>query len=132
VNTPGTWQGTAKLTFKGSAPPMRFTLKLARLPNHDLGELTLTAGALSLPVGRVTASATTRHFDAKGRAQDKAEGAAYTLTARRRDNGEVEVQVRRGPGAALGQALAVSWRAEAGLEQELFFRAVMEAQRQRR
>jgi hypothetical protein len=109
LETPGWSQGWASLTFNGSAPPMRFTMRLTRMPNAGLSSLSLTSGALSLRVGPVTASATTRHFDAKGQAQEAEKGAAYTLTARRRDNGEVEVQLRRGPGAALGKELTVSW-----------------------
>src|SRR5262245_3802721 len=32
-NTTGAWQGQAGLTFKSGAPPMRFTLTLAKMPN---------------------------------------------------------------------------------------------------
>src|SRR5207249_539769 len=109
LNTPGSYRGTARLTFKNSAPPMRLTLRLARMPNQDLGELTLSSGALKLPVGAVGAGATTRHFDARGKGQETDSGAAYTVTARRRDNGTVDVLLRRGPGAALGKELTVSW-----------------------
>jgi hypothetical protein len=126
------WVGSAKLTFKNCAPPMRLTVKLAQLPTGDLSALSVTSGPLSLRLGPVGTSGTTAHFDARGKAQAKAEGAAYTLTARRRDNGEVEVQLRRGQGAALGKELTVSWQHDLGLEKELFFRAVREAQRQAR
>jgi hypothetical protein len=107
-NTPGTWQGSAALTFKRSAP-MRFTLTLAQMPSYNLEALTLTCGKVSLAVGPVSAGATTKYYDAKGKAQDAPEGAAYTVTARRWD-GEVDVQVRRSPGAAL----TVSWRSDLG------------------
>jgi hypothetical protein len=43
--------------------------------------------------------------------QTSSVGAAYTIHARRTDNGEVEMEVRRGPGAALGKNLVVSWQA---------------------
>src|SRR5947208_3366059 len=59
LNTPGAWQGSAKLTFKDSAPPMRFTLKLARMPGVDLQSLSLSSGAVTLQVGQVTTSETT-------------------------------------------------------------------------
>jgi hypothetical protein len=129
LNTPGSWQGTANLTFKNAAPPMRFTLRLARMPSHDLSSLSIRSGSLTLPVGPVGTTATTKYFDAKGRAQQGAEGAAYTLTARRRDSGEVELRLRRGPGAALGKALSVSWSADAMLEQEILLRAAMQVRR---
>jgi hypothetical protein len=88
---------------------MRFTLTLAKMPGCDLAELTLTSGGVSLAVGQVTGNPSTRFFDARGRARDKAEGAAFTVTARRWDGGEVDVEVKRAPGAALGQALTLSW-----------------------
>jgi hypothetical protein len=113
LNTPGGWQGQASLTFKGCAPPMRFTLTLARMPSYDLGSLTLVSGKLALAVGPVSATPTTRHFDAAGRAQKAPEGAAYTVTARRWD-GELDVELRRAPGAALGKALSVSWQSNIG------------------
>jgi hypothetical protein len=108
-STPGSWQGSAGVTFKNAAPPMRLTLTLARMPNYDLQSLTLVSGNLSLAVGPVSAGATTRYYDAKGKAQGAPEGAAYTVTARRWD-GELDVEVRRAPGAALGKALTVSWQ----------------------
>lgn len=113
INTTGPWQGSAALTFKGGAPPMRLTLTLAQMPAHDLDSLTLTSSRLSLAVGRVTAGATTRYFDASGREQADPERAAYTVTARRY-NGEVDVEVRRAPGAALGKDLTVSWSCDLG------------------
>jgi hypothetical protein len=109
-STAGAWQGSAALTFKGCAPPMRLTLTLAQMQRYDLETLTLTSGRLSLPVGRVTATPTTRYFDASGREQADPERAAYSVTARRYDGGEVDVEVRRSPGAALGKELTVSWR----------------------
>jgi len=112
-NTSGAWQGSAGLTFKGGAPPMRLTLTLAQMQQYDLGSLTLTSGKLSLRVGRVTATPTTRYFDASGREQAGPERAAYTVTARRY-NGEVDVEVKRAPGAALGKALSVSWTYDVG------------------
>ena len=112
-STSGAWQGSAGLTFKNAAPPMRFTLTLARMPNYDLESLTVVSGSLSLAVGAVSASGTTRYFDARGREQKAPEGAAYTVTARRWD-GELDVEVRRAPGAALGRALTVSWRGNIG------------------
>jgi hypothetical protein len=112
LNTPGSWQGSANLTFKGGAPPMRFTLKLARVPNCNLSSLTLSSGSLALRVSNVTVGGgqTTAYFDARGKPQDSATGAAYTLKARRKSNGEVEVQVQRGRGAALGKTLTVGWQ----------------------
>jgi hypothetical protein len=107
------WQGTAALTFK-NAPPMRFTLTLAKMPAYDLESLTLSSGGVSLAVGNVSASATTKYFDARGRAQNDPERAAYTVTARRWDGGEVDVEVRRAPGAALGKALSVRWKSNPG------------------
>jgi hypothetical protein len=109
LDTPGLWQGWAALTFKNSAPPMRLTLRLAKMPNYDLESLTLSSGTLSLAVGPVSASVTTKYFDARGREQDASEGAAYTVTARRWD-GEVEVEVRRSRGASLGKELTVAWK----------------------
>jgi hypothetical protein len=109
LDTLGTWQGWSTLTFKNAAPPMRFTLRLAKMPSYDLGALTLASGNVSLTVESVSASPTTRYFDAKGRALKGPEGAAYTLTARRWD-GEVDVEVRRAPGAALGKELTISWK----------------------
>jgi hypothetical protein len=108
-NTSGSSQSSAGLTFKGCSPPMRFTLTLSKMPNYDLESLSIVSGNLALAVGPVSAGATTRHFDAAGRALKAPEGAAYTLTARRWD-GELDVEVRRSPGAALGKALTVSWR----------------------
>jgi hypothetical protein len=113
LDTPGAWQGRAALTFKGAAPPMRLTLRLAKMPNYDLESLTLTSGRLTLAVGHVTASVTTRYFDARGREQGAPEGAAYTVTARRYD-GEVEVQVRRSRDGALGKELGVRCKGRLG------------------
>jgi hypothetical protein len=113
LNASGSWQGSAALAFKSGAPPMRFTLTLARMPNCDLESLTLVSGSLSLAVGAVSASGTTRYYDARGREQKAPEGAAYTVTARRWD-GELDVEVKRGPGAALGKALTVSWKGRIG------------------
>jgi hypothetical protein len=112
LNTPGTWQGSAKLTFKDSAPPMRFKMKLARMPGYDLQALTLSSDSLSLAVGGVTSGGTTKYFDAKGKAQERAEGAAYVVQARRRANGEVEIDLRRGAGAKLGKSLSVNWTSD--------------------
>src|SRR5262249_49312209 len=64
VNTTQSWQGSASLSFKGCAPPMRLTLTLAQMQQYDLGSLTLTSGRLSLAVGRVSSAPTTRYFDA--------------------------------------------------------------------
>jgi len=113
LDTPGGWQGSARLAFKDAAPPMRLTLTLAKMPNYDLESLTLTSGKLALAVGPVSASPTTKYYDARGRAQKAPEGAAYTVTARRWD-GELDVEVRRAPGAGLGKALTVSWRGNLG------------------
>jgi hypothetical protein len=109
LKTPGGWQGSTSLTFKNGAPPMRFSLILAQLPSYNLESLTVASGNLSLAVGPVSAGATTRHYDAAGRALKGPDGAAYTLTARRWD-GEVDVEVRRAPGATLNKALTVTWR----------------------
>jgi hypothetical protein len=61
----------------------------------------------------VSGSGTTKYYDARGRAQAAPEGAAYTVTARRWD-GELDVEVKRAPGAALGKALTVSWKGNLG------------------
>jgi hypothetical protein len=113
LNTPGEYHGGAALTFK-SAPPMRFTLRLTRMSGYDLESLAVSSGSLSLAVGQVSASPTTRYFDAAGRAQDGPERAAYAVLARRWDGDEVDVAVRRAPGAALGKVLNVSWRSDLG------------------
>jgi len=114
LDTPGWWQGWTTLTFKGAAPPMRFTMRLAQLQELELEQLTVTSGRLSLHVGRVTATPSTKYFDAAGREQKAAEGVAYTVTARRWGGGEVDVEVRRAPGAALGRELKVHWRGDLG------------------
>src|SRR5262249_27803145 len=95
------------------APPMRLKLTLAQMQQYDLGSLTLTSGKLSLQVGRVSSSPTTRYFDASGREQSGPERAAYTVTARRY-NGEVDVEVKRAPGAALSRRLPVGWTYDVG------------------
>src|SRR5262245_1827088 len=51
-STGGAWQGSAGLSFKNGAPPMRLKLTLAQMQQYDLGSLTLTSGKLSLQVGR--------------------------------------------------------------------------------
>jgi hypothetical protein len=83
------------------------------MPGYDLGSLTVSSGSLALAVGRVTAGAATKYFDAAGREQAGPELAAYAVTARRYA-GEVDVEVRRTPGAALGKALTVSWQCDLG------------------
>src|SRR5262249_20714228 len=108
------YYGSAQLTFKDTAPPMRFTVRLARMPGADLSALSLTSGSLSLQVGHVSTTTTTRYFDAKGRAQDGATGAAYTLNAKRADNGEIDLQVVRAAGAAMGKTMTVTWSADYG------------------
>lgn len=110
LETPGAWQGTANLTFK-SAPPMRFTTKLTRMPAYDLQTLNITSGTMTLQVGNVGANATTKYFDKKGQALESGTGAAYTVRAKRTANGEIEVDLRRGAGAALGKAVSLSWAA---------------------
>jgi hypothetical protein len=110
-NTSGPWHGSANVTFKNSAPPMRFSLILAQMQSFNLESLALTSGCLSLAVGPVSASPTTKYFDAKGKALNGPDGASYTLTARRWD-GEVDIEVRRSSGAALGKVLTVSWRSD--------------------
>jgi hypothetical protein len=110
LDTPGWYTGSARLTFKGAAPPMRFTVRLARVHEMDLDKLTVSAGRLNLSLGRVSASATTRYFDAMGREQKAPERAAYTVTARRWGGGVVDVQLRRASGAELSREMTVSWR----------------------
>jgi hypothetical protein len=114
LNTPGWYKGSAWLTFNNPAPPMRFTIRLAGLHELDLEKLSLSSGRLSLHVGPVTASGTTKYFDATGREQDKPEGAAYTVKARRWSNGQVDVQLQRAPGATLDRGLTVTWRGDVG------------------
>jgi hypothetical protein len=114
LDTPGWYKGWATLTFKGAAPPMRLTMRLARLQELDLEKLTVSSGRVSLHVGRVTATPSTRYFDAAGREQKAPERAAYTVTTRRWGGGEVDVEVRRAPGASLGRELTVNWRGDLG------------------
>jgi hypothetical protein len=114
LNTTGSSQGQAGLTFKNAAPPMRFSLTLAKMPSYNLETLTLSSGNLSLSVGPVSAGPTTRYFDASGRPQDAPERAAYTVTATRWAGGEVDVEIRRAPGATLGKALTVTWKSDLG------------------
>jgi hypothetical protein len=87
VPTSGGYNGTADLTFKNGAPPMRFTTRLTGMQNYDLQSLSITSGSLTLQIGQVGTSATTKYFNAKGQVQQGATGAAYTVTARRCDNG---------------------------------------------
>jgi hypothetical protein len=110
LDTPGWYKGSAWLTFKEAAPPMRFTVRLACLHELDLESLTVRAGRLNLGVGPVGAGGTTKYFDAMGREQKAPERAAYTVTARRWGGGVVDVQLRRAPGAALSRELTVSWK----------------------
>jgi len=110
--TTGAYTGSAELTFKNSAPPMRFRIELTGLQSYDLSSLTLTSGSVSLAVGQVGTGGTTRYFDAKGKAQEGGEGAAYTVTAKRRDNGQVDVELRRAAGAKLGKSVSVSWQSQ--------------------
>jgi hypothetical protein len=121
-STPGMGNGSAALTFKDGAPPMRFTLRLARMPANDLSSLSLTSGSLALPLGRVSTATTTKYFDARGKALDGPTGAAYTVKARRAagagGNDTVELQVRRAPGARLGKAFTVSWAGHINLHLE--------------
>ena len=81
------------------------------MPSYDLESLTLVSGNVSLGLGHVSASPTTSYFDAKGRALKGPDGAAYILTARRWD-GEVDIEVRRSSGPALGKELTVSWKSK--------------------
>lgn len=113
--THGSMSGSWSLDFKSGPPPMRFTLTLTRMPNYDLSTLTLTSGKLSLPVGRVSTAAATKYFDAKGREQAGAAGAAYTIQAKRTSNGDIDIQLRRGRGAALEKSLGLSWESEYGV-----------------
>jgi hypothetical protein len=108
--TSGGYNGSASVTFKNSSPPMRFKMELSRMPSYDLQALTLTSGTVSLQVGAVSSSATTRYFNAKGQEQESSTGAAYTVTARRGDNGLVVVELRRAAGATLGKSLSISWQ----------------------
>jgi hypothetical protein len=108
-DTTGASHGQANLTFKNASPPMGFTLTLAKMPSYDLESLTIASGSLSLAVGPVSASPTTRYFDARGRALKGPDGAAYTLTARRWE-GEVDIEIRRASGAAMRKELTVSWK----------------------
>jgi hypothetical protein len=107
--TSGSYSGSARLTFKNTAAPMRFTTRRTGLPNYDFSSLRLSSDSLSLEVGQVGTTATTRYFDAKGRPQDSATGASYTVTAKRGDNGQVNVELRRAAGATLGKNLTIQW-----------------------
>src|SRR5262245_11357695 len=49
LHTPGWRDGWATLTFKGAAP-MRLTMRLARLDEFDLANLSISSGELSLTV----------------------------------------------------------------------------------
>jgi len=108
--TSGSYTGSASVTFKNSAPPMRFKMELSRMPSYDLSSLTLTSGSVSLSVGQVGTAGTTAYFDAKGKAQESSAGAAFTVTAKRGDNGQVDVELRRAAGAKLGKSVSVSWQ----------------------
>lgn len=108
LETPGAYSGTANLTFK-APPPMRFTMKLGRMPAYDLQALNITSGTTTLRVGAVGTSETTKYFARSGEALPSSTGAAYTVQAKRAANGEVEVQLRRGAGAQLGKAVSLSW-----------------------
>jgi hypothetical protein len=112
--TSGAYTGSASVTFKNSAPPMRFKMQLSRLQNYDLQTLSLTSGSVTLQVGSVSTSATTKYFNAKGQEQDTAVGAAYTVTAKRGDNGQVDVELRRAAGATLGKSLTIQWGSAIG------------------
>jgi hypothetical protein len=102
--------GTVELTFKNSAAPMRFTTRLTGMPPYDLSTLSLTSGSLTLQVGSLGTAATTAYFDSKGRVQEGAAGAAYTVTAKRGENGQVDVELRRAAGAKLGKSVSISWQ----------------------
>jgi hypothetical protein len=118
VPAPHASNGLVRLTFRNAAPPMRFTLRLTGMPGCDLDTLRLSSGSLSLALGEVTTSATTRYFDPKGQPLDDTTGAAYTVTTRRKDNAEVDVQVRRGAGAAMGKTITVYWGTPTELEEK--------------
>jgi len=107
VPTYGLGAGSANLAFENCAPPMRFTVALTGAQSSELSQLTLTSGPLTLALDEV---GVTRAFDAKGRPRQREEGAAYTVRATRSASGEVELHVRRGPGAALGKVVRVGWR----------------------
>src|SRR5262245_36700703 len=58
--TPGGYSGSANLTFKNTAPPMRFTMQLTGMPEYDLHRLSVSAGRITLAVGAVGTAATTK------------------------------------------------------------------------
>jgi hypothetical protein len=106
VPTYGLGAGSANLTFQNCAPPMRFTVTLTGAQGSDLSRLTLSSGSLTLAVDGVG----TTSFDARGRPCEREEGAAFTVRVERGAGGEVQLHVRRGPGAALGKAVSVRWQ----------------------
>src|SRR5437763_1636829 len=80
-----------------------------------LSALTLSSGSVSLAVGQVTTGATTKYFDSKGRAQESSVGAAFIVTAKRGDNGQVDIELRRGAGAKLGKSVSLSWQGQTNI-----------------
>lgn len=110
VPTNGSWSGSTSLKFKNTAAPMRFTVQLTGLPQYDLQSLSLTSGSVTLQVGSVGTGGATKYFDAKGKEQQGATGAAYTLTAKRGDKGQVDLELRRAAGGTLGKDLSLTWQ----------------------
>jgi hypothetical protein len=113
VPTQGQWSGSAEVTFKNSAAPMRFTTRLTGMPNYDLSSLSLSSGGRTLQVGSVGTSSTTKYYDARGQEQASSVGAAYIVVARRGENGQVDIQLRRGAGATLGKTFTLTWQSNA-------------------
>jgi hypothetical protein len=109
VPTQPSWQGSTHLSFKNSAPPMCFTTRLTGMPNYDLTKLRLSSGSVTMQIGPVRTTAATRYFNARGQEQDGPTGAAYIVCAKRGENGQVDVELRRAPGATQGKSLSLTW-----------------------
>jgi hypothetical protein len=108
VNSTNAWAGMASLTFKnGSAPPMKFTIRLANVKNTDT--FSLTSGKVTLQTGSTGASNNTAYFNRKGQPIKSAEEAVYTLTTKRLPTGELVVQVHRAAGASFGKTMTFRW-----------------------
>lgn len=111
VNTPGTGQGVAMLKFEGCAPPMRFVVKLSRVPANDLRELAVVSGRLKLELGGGGSVARWRYFDGDGRELESSDGAAYLVRGGRDKGKDITVELHRRPGATLDKTVSLTWDA---------------------
>lgn len=110
VPTNGSYTGSANVTFKNTAVPMRLQMRLTHLQAHiALDGLSLNTGTATLRVGLLSAAPSTTYFDLLGRTQSHPEQAAYALTVSRAASGEVAIQLRRAAGTEVGTTLNISW-----------------------